>query len=79
MILKKLRQERGYTSKFIYTALGIKQSTFSCYEHGKRRANVKFFIGLQKLYDLNDSEILKVMQLHEEEVEQYEGRTKKTT
>lgn len=79
MILKKLRKERGFTSKFIYTALGIKQSTFSCYEHSKRRPGVKFFIKLQKLYDLNDSEILKVMQLHEDEVEEYERRTKKIT
>ena len=79
MILRSLRKEKGYTSRFVYTALDIKQSTFSCYEHGKRRPKVKFFIELQKIYNLNDTEILKVMQLHEEEVEEYERRTKKTT
>ena len=80
MTLRTLRKERGYTSKFIYTTLGIKQSTFSNYETSRRVPSVSFFIGLQKIYNLSDSEILKLMQKVEEEVkENIERRTKKTS
>lgn len=80
MILRKLRNERGYTSKFVYTVLGVNQSTFSHYERADKRPNINFFLELQKLYQLNDSEILKVMQIHEQEVtEKNERKTKRTT
>lgn len=68
-ILKKIRLERGYTAKFVYTALGVTQVQYSNYERGKRfPQSIKFFIDLKNFYNFNDSEILKIIQVLEGEV-----------
>lgn len=68
MVLKNMRKEKGLTAKFIYSTLGIKQSTYSHYENGERNPPRKFFIDLKKIYNLNDTEILTLMQVVEKEV-----------
>ncbi|MBS6503323.1 MAG: helix-turn-helix transcriptional regulator [Clostridium sp.] len=68
MILKKMREERGLTAKFVYSTLGVKQSTFSRYENCNRFPPLKFFMGLKDIYNLNDSEVLTLMQVAEKEV-----------
>lgn len=74
-ILKKIRQERGYTARFVYTALGVTQVQYSNYETGKRYPqSVNFFMNLKKFYNFNDSEILKIIQVLESEVKQDGGQ-----
>lgn len=68
MILKEMRKNKGLTSRFIYSTLGIKQSTYSRYESGERFPPINFFIGLQSIYSLNDTETLVLMQVVEKEV-----------
>lgn len=68
MILKTMRKQRGLTAKFIYSSLGIKQSTYSRYENCDRFPPVDFFIGLKKIYNLNDTEVLTLMQVVKKEV-----------
>ena len=77
MILKKMRMERGFTAKFIYNVLGIKQCTYSSYENSKRYPPISFFIGIKKIYNLNDSEILTLMQVVDKEVKSCGRRNKK--
>lgn len=79
MILKNMREEKGLTAKFIYSALGIKQSTYSRYENGERCPPVNFFIALKNIYNLNDTEVLILMQAVEKEVKKHGKRTPKTT
>lgn len=68
MILKTIRKERELTAKFVYSSLGIKQSTFSRYENGSRFPPLSFFIKLKSIYHLNDSEVLTLMQEVKKEV-----------
>ena len=79
MILKNLRKEKGLTAKFIYSSLGIKQSTFSRYENSDRFPPISFFIGLKNIYDLNDSEVLTLMQVVEKEVNENGRKTSRVT
>lgn len=79
MILKNMRKEKGITAKFIYSALGIKQPTYSRYENSERFPPVNFFIALKNIYNLNDTEVLTLMQVVEKEVKEYAKRTPKTT
>jgi len=77
MILKNMREEKGLTAKFIYSALGIKQSTYSRYENSERCPSINFFVGLKNIYNLNDTEILILMQVVEKEVRENGKRIRK--
>lgn len=70
MILKRIRKEKGLTAKFVYSSLGVKQSTFSRYENGERFPPVDIFLKLKNIYNLNDSEILTLMQAVKKEVKE---------
>lgn len=72
MILKNMRKERGLSAKFVYSSLGIKQPTFSRYENGNRFPPIIFFMGIQNIYNLNDSELLSLMQAVKKEVSKNE-------
>lgn len=79
MILKNMRQERGLTAKFIYSALGINQSTYSRYENSERCPPVNFFVALKNIYNLNDTEVLTLMQVVEKEVKEHGKGIRKVT
>lgn len=79
MILKNMRKEKGLTAKFIYSALGVNQSTYSRYENSERYPPVDFFISLKDFYNLNDTEVLTLMQVVEKEVREHGKRVGKVT
>lgn len=76
MILKNLRVARGITAKFVHETLGVKQSTYSRYENANHVPPVDVFIGLKKIYNLNDTEVLALMQAVEREVKENGKRAK---
>lgn len=75
MILKEMREKKGLTAKFVYSLLGIKQSTYSRYERSERFPPINFFIKLKDIFDLNDTELLTLMQVLEKEVRRNGKRT----
>lgn len=40
-IIKKKREERGWTQEFLAKAVGVKHNTISCYETGTRKPRGK--------------------------------------
>lgn len=57
-MLKKLRENNGYTQKQIADALNIERSTYTYYETGKTRPDINAIIKLSKLYNISFEELL---------------------
>lgn len=51
--LKELREESGYSQKFIANYLHIKQNTYSQYENNKRQIPLECLIALKNLYNIS--------------------------
>lgn len=58
--LIKLRNEHKLTQQQAADALGISKATYNLVENGKRRGSVDFWLGVQKLFRLKDSEVWKL-------------------
>ncbi|MBR6619501.1 MAG: helix-turn-helix transcriptional regulator [Clostridia bacterium] len=56
--LKKLREESGYTQKYVSDYLNIKQPQYSRYERGLRDVPTDILISLAKLYNTSTDYIL---------------------
>lgn len=57
-MLKKLRENNGYTQKQIADALNIERSTYTYYETGKTRPDINAISKLSKLYNISYEELL---------------------
>lgn len=67
MILKEMRIRKGFSARFVSSFLGVKQNTYSQYENAKRFPPIPILLNIQRLYKLNDSECLSLIDtLYEE-------------
>ena len=56
--LKQLREQYGYTMKYVAEKLGIAYQSYQCYERGLTVPTLQNFIKLAKLYDVSMEELL---------------------
>ncbi len=56
--LKMLREQYGYTLKYVAEQLGIAYQSYQCYERGLTVPTLQNFIKLAKLYDVSMEELL---------------------
>ena len=52
-ILKELREEYGYTQKYIAQMLGLKYQSYQAYERGLSVPTLAHFIKLADIYDVS--------------------------
>lgn len=63
--LKKLREEKGYTQKFVAQKLGINQNTYSRLENGIYKKELTIFLG-SKISDLFNIPLSSIRNYEEE-------------
>ena len=56
--LKMLREQYGYTMKYVADQLGIAYQSYQCYERGLTVPTLQNFIKLAKLYDVSLDELI---------------------
>lgn len=56
--LRTLREQYGYTLKYVAEQLGIAYQSYQCYERGLTVPTLQNFIKLAKLYDVSMEELL---------------------
>ena len=56
--LRMLREQYGYTLKYVAEQLGIAYQSYQCYERGLTVPTLQNFIKLAKLYDVSMEELL---------------------
>ncbi|WP_251169146.1 helix-turn-helix domain-containing protein [Cytobacillus firmus] len=56
--LRKCRDKKGYTQKFVADKIGIKNNTLSSYESGKRQPDYEILKKLSDLYEVTIDYIL---------------------
>ena len=56
--LKMLREQYGYTMKYIADRLGITYQSYQCYERGLTVPTLQNFIKLAKLYDVSLDDLI---------------------
>ncbi len=52
-IIRKLKEEHGYTQSFVGRRLGMSQQMYSNYEMGKKELEVRHIIALSELYHIS--------------------------
>ena len=57
-VIKKLRLDCGFTQARVATLLGIDRSTYSYYESGKIKPDIKTILSLSRIYGVDYTEIL---------------------
>lgn len=56
--LKMLREQYGYTMKYVADQLGIAYQSYQCYERGLTVPTLQNFIKLARLYDVSLDELI---------------------
>ncbi len=56
--LKRLRDRKGYTQKFIADKLGVCRSTYAYYEAGKVQPGLEKALIISKIYGITMEELL---------------------
>ena len=55
--LKKIREEKGYTSDYISKELNISKAFYSQIENGKRRLSYDMAVNISKLFNMKPDEL----------------------
>ena len=56
--LKMLREQYGYTMKYVAEQIGIAYQSYQCYERGLTVPTLQNFIKLARLYDVSLDELI---------------------